>query len=184
MQAKGIFSSSSACVEGILSSNPAGVHGWELPKQMQSCFIYWNLMLRVGFQGSVDSAVGGLRDDAWQGNFTCEHVFGIKPPTCLEGLEQRHNFCLYCSRVIVSGKSTLGFLHLLPSVPPLLQPTSRLVVNFDMHNIKTSFIWKWSLMHLFRRKSCHAVSVKGRKTKVSWRNFTDAHVLGLIQWKS
>lgn len=53
----------------------------------------------------------------------------------------RDRISLCCSRVVVSGKSILGFLHLLPSVvPPLLHPTSRLVVNFDMHDIKTSFI--------------------------------------------
>lgn len=146
------------------------------------CFIYWNLILRVGLPGSKGAAVRGLRDDGWQRSFTCDHVFGIKPPTCLEGMEQRQNFCLCCSRVVVSGKSILGFLHLLPSVvPPLLHPTSRLVVNFDMHDIKTSFIWRWIVIHLFRRKLCHAVSVKGRKSKVSvLGNFTDAQVLGLI----
>lgn len=97
-------------------------------------------------------------------------------------MEQRQNFCLYCSRVVVSGKSILGFLHLLPSVvPTLLHPTSRLVVNFDMHDIKTSFIWRWSLIHLFRRKLYHAVSVKGRKTKVSVSgNFRDTPAPGLI----
>lgn len=37
------------------------------------------------------------------------------------------------------------------------------------------------LDHLFRRKLCHAVSVKGRKTKMSVSgNFTDAQVPGLI----
>lgn len=93
-------------------------------------------------------------------------------------MEQRQNFCLYRSHVVVSGKSILEFLHLLLSVvPPLLHPTSKLVVNFHMHDTRISFIWRWSRIHLFRRKLCHAVSVKGRKTKVSVSgNFTDAQV--------
>lgn len=182
MKTKGIFTSSCAHVQGILPSNPAGVHGWELPQQMQSCFICWTFIPGVGFQGSIGIAVGGLREDGWWRGFTCEHIFGIKPPTCLEGMEQRQNFCLYCSDVVVSGKSILGFLHPLPSVvPSLLHPTLRLVVNLDVHDIKASFIWRWSLIHLFRRKLCHAVSVKGGKTKVSVSgNFTDAQIPGLI----
>lgn len=36
---KRIFSPSWAHVEGILFSNPVGVHGWETPQLMQSCFI-------------------------------------------------------------------------------------------------------------------------------------------------
>lgn len=40
------------------------------------------------------------------------------------------NFCLLCSYVVVSGKSSLGFLSPVPSVlPALLHSMSRLVVK-------------------------------------------------------
>lgn len=98
------------------------------------------------------------------------HLFGRHEP--------RRSFCLHCSHVVVSGKSTLGFLSPPPTVAPLLlHPTLRLVVKNHMLDKKISFIWKWSLINLLGRKLCCVVSVKVRKTEVGdLGKWTDAHV--------